>query len=103
MLYTALKIFPDTKSMHIHFSDFTESYEILANTFICVLSLTGFESLVKITYIPLKRHLQCDTSDIRQRWVITTRRISLLLALVLGFASDSCNNNDILLIVGYNY
>ena len=32
-----------------------------------------------------------------------TRRISLLLTLVLGFASDSCNNNDILLVVGYNY
>ena len=30
-------------------------------------------------------------------------RISLPLILVLGFASDSCNNNDILLIVGYNY
>ena len=32
-----------------------------------------------------------------------TRRISLLLTLVLGFASDSCNNNDRLLVVGYNY
>ena len=32
-----------------------------------------------------------------------TRRISLLLTLVLGFASDSCNNNDILLVAGYNY
>ena len=32
-----------------------------------------------------------------------TRRISLLLTLVLGFASDWCNNNDILLVVGYNY
>ena len=32
-----------------------------------------------------------------------TRRISLLLTLVLRFALDSCNNNDILLIVGYNY
>ena len=32
-----------------------------------------------------------------------TRRISLLLTLVLGFASDSFNNNDILLVVGYNY
>ena len=32
-----------------------------------------------------------------------TRRISLLLTLVLGFASDSCSNNDILLVVGYNY
>ena len=32
-----------------------------------------------------------------------TCRILLLLTLVLGFASDSCNNNDILLVVGYNY
>ena len=32
-----------------------------------------------------------------------TRRISLLLTLVLGFASDSYNNNDILLVAGYNY
>ena len=32
-----------------------------------------------------------------------TRRISLLLTLVLGFTSDSCNNNDMLLVVGYNY
>ena len=29
--------------------------------------------------------------------------ISLLLTLVLGFASDSCNNKDIILILGYNY
>ena len=36
-----------------------------------------------------------------------TRRIALLLTLVLGFALDfaldSCNNNDILHVVGYNY
>ena len=32
-----------------------------------------------------------------------TRRISLLLTLVLSFTSDSYNNNDILLVVGYNY
>ena len=32
-----------------------------------------------------------------------TRRISFLLTLVLGFASESCNNNDILLVVRYNY
>ena len=29
--------------------------------------------------------------------------ISLLLTLILGFASDSCNNKDIILILGYNY
>ena len=29
--------------------------------------------------------------------------ISLLLTLILGFASDSCNNMDIILILGYNY
>ena len=33
----------------------------------------------------------------------TTSRISLLLTLVLGSASDSCNNKDILLVVGFNY
>ena len=27
----------------------------------------------------------------------------MLLTLVLSSASDSCNNNDILLVVGYNY
>ena len=32
-----------------------------------------------------------------------TRRILVLLTLVLSFASYLCNNNDILLIVGYNY
>ena len=32
-----------------------------------------------------------------------THRISLLLTLILSFASDLCNNNDILLVVGYNY
>ena len=32
-----------------------------------------------------------------------THRISLLLTLVLSLALDSCNNNDILLVVGYNY
>ena len=29
--------------------------------------------------------------------------ISLLLTLILGFASDSCNNKDIILILGNNY
>ena len=29
--------------------------------------------------------------------------MSLLLTLVLGFASDSCNNKDIILTLGYNY
>ena len=29
--------------------------------------------------------------------------ISLLLTLILGFASDWCNNKDIILILGYNY
>ena len=29
--------------------------------------------------------------------------ISLLLTLILGFASDLCNNKDIILILGYNY
>ena len=29
--------------------------------------------------------------------------ISLLLSLFLSFASDSCNNKDIILILGYNY
>ena len=29
--------------------------------------------------------------------------ISLLLTLILSFASDSCNNKDIILILGYNY
>jgi len=29
--------------------------------------------------------------------------ISLLLTLVLSFASDLCNNKDIILILGYNY
>ena len=32
-----------------------------------------------------------------------SHRITLLLTLVLGFALDLCNNNDILLVVGYNY
>ena len=35
--------------------------------------------------------------------VLLHYRISLLLTLVLGFASDSCNNNNILLVVGFNY
>jgi len=29
--------------------------------------------------------------------------ISLLLTFILSFASDSCNNKDIILILGYNY
>ena len=29
--------------------------------------------------------------------------IALLLALILASASDSCNNKDILLMVGFNY
>ena len=29
--------------------------------------------------------------------------IIVLLTLILSFASDSCNNSDILLVVGYNY
>jgi len=29
--------------------------------------------------------------------------ISLLLTLILSFASDLCNNKDIILILGYNY
>ena len=29
--------------------------------------------------------------------------ISLLLTLILGFASGLCNNKDITLILGYNY
>ena len=29
--------------------------------------------------------------------------ISLLLTIILSFASDSCNNKDIILILGYNY
>ena len=32
-----------------------------------------------------------------------TRRIFLLLTLVLGSASDSCDDKDILLVVGFNY
>ena len=32
-------------------------------------------------------------------YIMLTRVISLLLTLVLGCASDSCNNNDITLIV----
>ena len=34
---------------------------------------------------------------------LVSQTISLLLTLVLGIALDSCNNNDILLVVGYNY
>ena len=34
---------------------------------------------------------------------ITEVRISLLLTLILGFASDLCNNKDILLLLLYNY
>ena len=33
----------------------------------------------------------------------TTSRISLLLTLILGFALESCNNNDIPLVMEYNY
>ena len=29
--------------------------------------------------------------------------ISLLLTVILGFALDSCNNKDIILILGNNY
>ena len=36
-------------------------------------------------------------------WIRYIRMISLLLTLILGFASDSCNNKDIILILGYNY
>ena len=45
------------------------------------------------------------STDWDSPWDIShyTRRISLLLTLILGFASDLCNNNDILLVVGYNY
>ena len=51
-----------------------------------------------------KRYTDWD-SPLGYKQVIShcTRRISLLLTLVLDFTSDSCNNNDILLIVGYNY
>ena len=40
---------------------------------------------------------------IRSTVYSTTSRISLLLTLILGFASELCNNNDILLVMEYNY
>jgi len=43
-------------------------------------------------------------SPLGYKQVIThIRMISLLLTLVFGFASNSVNNKDIILILGYNY
>ena len=39
-------------------------------------------------------------------WVISQlypRHIFMLLTLIYSFASDLCNNKDIILVLGYNY